>query len=158
MGTWPQLFVQKSTHSSFLHPLRCGAGIVYAVLQDHRPVTRGCADRIGLVWGEAAASQPGRASQQEASGLGALQTALSSDRVLGTSPPRWRCSSLPLMWNACRKSKRLVVEEKQFFIYALCLQRASPEQTAATFYVMKRQIWMCIVPGTVLQQSTNCRH
>ena len=99
-----------------------------------------------------------RASQQEASGLGALQTALSSDRVLGTSPPRWRCSSLPLMWNACRKSKRLVVEEKQFFIYALCLQRASPEQTAATCYIMRRQIWMCIVPGTVLQQSTNCRH
>lgn len=45
MGTWPQLFVQKSTHSSFLHPLRCGADIVYAVLQDHRPVNR--AVRIG---------------------------------------------------------------------------------------------------------------
>lgn len=45
MGTWPQLFVQKSTHSSFLHPLRCGAGIVYAVLQDHRPVNG--AVRIG---------------------------------------------------------------------------------------------------------------
>lgn len=117
-------------------------------------------DQLSVRWGSCLAAWPCQPARGKwiRSSSDSSKIILSSDTVLSISPPHWRCSSLILMWNACRESKHLVVEEKQFFICARCLQHGSPEQTAATCYIMRRQIWMCIVPGTALQQSTNCRH